>query len=130
MKEDYDDEILDMALRMIGFNTSQFTRDIFVETLDSVRDLKEAFSIRDYTRIKSKMCEKHGLDFDTLTPIKHKDRKIFVAKPSKNGFKYKTFEDEYTEDVEKAHDYKSFSFAEKMVIQKEIKGVMIITYYG
>lgn len=125
-----DDRSLEMALNLMGYKTDAFTREVFVRTIDKIRELGDQFSIRDYTKIKAELCDKHGLDFETMRPVRHDDRRIFIARPTKNGYEYMTFGDEYSDNVEEAHDYKSFDFAEKMIVDKKLSGVMILTYYA
>jgi len=126
MKED---TILDMALRMFNINTDAYTRDVFIRTVDCIREIKEDFALSDYSKIEAEMCEKHGLDIDTKRPIKHNNKQIFIAKINPNGYTYYKQFGGFSEDINEAHDLKAFDFAERIIVSNKLDGVVIIPYY-
>lgn len=124
------DSILEMALNMAGVKTDKYTRDLFTETIKKVEELGADFALSDFINIKTSLCDKHNLDYDTLHPIKHKNKKILVAKITNNGHEYYVNKlSDYSKDPNDAHDFKTFDFAEKMIINNNMDGVFILPYY-
>jgi hypothetical protein len=126
-----EDRALEAALNLMGYNTDPFTREIFTKTIEKVKELGGDFTIRDYTKIKADACKNHGIDFETMRPIRHQGKKFYIGKPLSNGgFTYRTFDDEFTTNIEDAQSYDTYEFAERMIVDKELSGVTILTYFN
>ena len=116
---------LDCALRIAGIQTDSYTRDLFMEMIDLVREKGDQVTLHCISDIEVDLCERHGLDIKTKRPIRHDDRKIFITKVIDGVFMYMDKNREFTIDAKEAHDYKTADFAEQMIIAHKHNGVMI-----
>lgn len=126
-----EDQLLDMALKMLGYSTDHYSRDVFVRTLDKVRELGSSFALSDYIKIEFDLCEKHNLDPETKRPFEFDNKKILIVKPkTEGGFSYyKEKDQDFTTNIEEANDFKTFDFAEKQISSLKLEDVMIIPFY-
>ena len=127
-KESEENKAFDAGLRLAGIPTDPYTRDLIMKMSSAAKELKGQLSVDDITKIECECCEIHGLDYETKMPIRHDNKKMLVARITLSGNEYKTFSD-WDKDIKEAHDYKTHDFAEKMIVEKELKGVIILPYY-
>jgi GH43 family beta-xylosidase len=129
--ESEENKAFEMGLRIAGITTDPYTRDIIMKMADAAKELKSQMTIMDISKIEADCCETHGYDINTKEPVRHEGKKIFIAKMlSGGGHEYYTpFGQIWTKDIKDAHDFKTFAWAEKMIVEKEHKGVIILPYY-
>lgn len=125
-----DNELLGHALAMAKIQTDAFTRDIILSLIDVLNEKKDQITLKDVIEIEVSNCDKYGLDYKTRRPIRNDDKKIMVVRINGSTFQYYVHHtQEFSNNLEDAHDFKTIDFAERMIAEHKLSNVMIIPYF-